>query len=146
MDFLKTAWDKVVIGAVAVGGFLATTLGGWDITLRVLLICMAVDFVTGLIVAALNRSGKTEGGGLDSRAGAKGIAKKVLALLIVVLATAIDSAIGEGAVFRDMVCWFYIANEALSILENTSLAGVPWPPKLKEALEQLKERKSVGGE
>lgn len=133
-------WDKLAVALTATGGFLATTLGGWDITLQVLLICMAVDFITGLIAAALGHSAKTPGGGLDSHQSARGIARKILILLIIVLATAIDRVLGDGALFRDAACWFYIANEALSILENTALAGVPWPAKLKDALEQLKNR------
>lgn len=132
-------WDRAVCGAAALGGLLGGLLGGWDMTVKVLLGCMAADFISGTAVAWLGRSGKTEGGGPDSGIGLRGIARKGLALLIVCLAAMLDRLVG-GVAFREMVCWFYIANEALSILENTALAGVPWPEGLKGMLEQVRRK------
>ena len=66
-------------------------------------------------------------------------------MLVVLVAALLDRAIGaQTAVFRDAACWFYIANEGLSLLENLSLAGVPFPDKLKEMLGQ-KAREADGG-
>lgn len=134
-------WDKAVKAAAAAGGAVAGLFGGVDTVLKVLLAMMVIDYITGLVVAWMGRSGKTETGLLDSKAGARGIAKKVLMLLLVVVAAMVDRALGgERAVFRDMVIWFYLANEGLSILENLALAGVPFPQGVKKALEQVKQQ------
>lgn len=135
-------WDKAVKIAAAVGGAIAGFLGGWDMMLRVLVSLMAVDYASGLIVAWMGKSRKTENGYLDSNVGFKGIAKKVLVLLMVAVAAMTDKALGgeSTSVFRSMVIWFYIANEGLSILENLALAGVPFPASMKNALEQMRKK------
>lgn len=141
-----TVWDKIIKVLAAVGGAIAGAFGGWDKLLMVLVVMMAVDYVSGVIVAAMGRSQKTEYGGLSSKVGAYGLAKKGLMMLVVLVAALLDRAIGaQTAVFRDAACWFYIANEGLSLLENLSLAGVPFPEKLKEMLGQ-KAREADGGE
>lgn len=141
-----TVWDKIIKVLAAVGGAIAGAFGGWDKLLGVLVVMMAVDYVSGVIVAAMGRSQKTEYGGLSSKVGAYGLAKKGLMMLVVLVAALLDRAIGaQTAVFRDAACWFYIANEGLSLLENMSLAGVPFPEKLKEMLGQ-KAREADGGE
>ena len=108
--------------------------------LMVLVGCMAVDYVTGWIVAILGKSKKTESGYLDSNIGFRGILKKCLIILMVLLGSMLDKAIGQQNVFRSMVVFFYIANEGLSILENMALSGVPFPATIKKALEQLKQK------
>ncbi len=136
-------WDKVIKALAAMGGAIAGLFGGWDTLLFVLLGLMAVDYLSGVLVAFLGKSQKTEGGGLDSKVGAKGIAKKGLMMLVVLVASLLDKALGtEQQVFRTAVCWFYICNEGLSLLENLTLAGVPFPETMKKALEQLREKKS----
>ena len=69
----------------------------------------------------------------------KGLIKKGLALLVVLLGALLDRAVGQS-VFRNMVVWFYIANEGLSILENLAQAGVPFPAGVKKMLEQLRDK------
>ncbi len=137
-------WDKALKAAAAVGGAIAGFLGGWDMMLRVLVSLMAVDYASGLIVAWMGKSRKTENGYLDSNVGFRGIAKKFLMLLMVAVAAMTDKAMGGGetttSVFRSMVIWFYIANEGLSILENLALAGVPFPSGMKNALEQVRKK------
>lgn len=133
-------WDKIVKTLAAVAGAIAGLFGGWDLMLRVLLIFMVTDYITGWVVAILGNSVKTESGHLDSRISWKGILKKGLALAVVLLGAMLDKAIGENAAFRTMAVWFYIANEGLSILENLALAGVPFPASIKNALEQLREK------
>lgn len=133
-------WDKIVKMLAAVAGAIAGLFGGWDLMLRVLLIFMVTDYITGWVVAVLGNSVKTESGHLDSRISWKGILKKGLALAVVLLGAMLDKAIGENAAFRTMAVWFYIANEGLSILENLALAGVPFPASIKNALEQLREK------
>lgn len=142
---VENAWDKMIKTLAAVGGAIAGAFGGFDVLLFVLLGFMAVDYVSGLIVAAMGRSQKTEYGGLSSNVGFSGLAKKGLMMLVVLVAALLDRAIGaQTAVFRDAACWFYIANEGLSLLENLSLAGVPFPEKLREKLGQTIESSSGG--
>lgn len=139
MDFVKDKWDFIVKSAAAVGGAIAGLLGGFDVMLRVLVIFMIADYVSGWVVAIMGHSLKTPDGHLNSQIGFKGIARKCFILLMVLLATTLDQAI-EQQIFRSMVVWFYIANEGLSVLENLALAGVPFPAGIKTALEQIKEK------
>lgn len=142
---MESAWDKIIKTLAAVGGAIAGAFGGWDVLLIVLLALMATDYISGVIVAALGKSQKTEYGGLSSKVGFSGLAKKGLMMLVVLVAALLDRAIGaQTAVFRDAACWFYIANEGLSLLENLGLAGVPFPERIKELLGQ--KMKDADGE
>lgn len=136
---------NTVLGALAMAGsVLVNFLGGWDITLQVLVGFMAADYLTGLIVAGVfHNSGKTENGALESRAGFKGLVRKCAILLLVFLAVLLDGATGQGFI-RPAVCFFFIANEGLSILENFGLMGVPYPKFLKNMLEALKKQADDG--
>lgn len=138
---------NAICGALAVaGGAVTSLLGGWDITLQVLLCCMAVDYITGLIVAGVfHNSGKSETGALESRAGFKGLVRKCAVLLLVFLAALLDTYTGHSFV-RPAVCLFFVANEGLSILENIGLMGVPYPAFLKNMLEALKKQGDQGKE
>jgi len=141
-------WDKVLKGLAAFGGAIAGLLGGWDPLLKVLSVMMIADYLSGLLVAAMGRSPKTEYGGLSSKVGAAGLARKGLMLLVVLTAALVDGAMGAGAhACRDAACWFYIANEGISILENVGLAGAPYPEKLKQLLGQkLEDERKEGKE
>lgn len=134
-------WDKIMKALAGVGGAIAGLFGGWDMMLGVLIGVMAVDYATGLLVAAMGKSPKTETGHLDSKAGFRGLLRKGVILLMVLLGALLDVALDTGsAMFRTMVIWFYIANEGISILENVALTDVPFPAWLKGALEQLRDR------
>lgn len=101
---------------------------------------MAIDYLSGLILAGVfHRSSKTESGALESKAGWKGLCRKGLTLLIVVVASRLDVMLGTTFV-KDAVCIAYICNEALSILENAGLMGVPIPKAIKNAIEILKKK------
>lgn len=142
---MNTYWEKGIKTAAAVGGAVAGLFGGWDTLLTVLLSMMAVDYVSGLLVGCLGRSAKTEYGGLSSKVGAQGLLKKGLMLLVVLIAAMLDRAMGSGtAMCRDAACWFYIANEGLSLLENLSLAGVPFPERIRRVLGQQLEEENKG--
>lgn len=131
----------------AVGSFLSGWLGGWDAALRMLLLLMAADCVTGVTVAAVfKRSGKSEGGRLESRAGFQGLCKKGAELLLVLLAVRLDLMLGGGQYARAATLIFLIGNEGLSVLENLGLMGVPYPAFLKNALEVLREKGNAGTE
>lgn len=137
---MDTVWDKIIKVLAAIGGAIAGLFGGWDMLLAVLVGMMAVDYASGVLVAVMGKSQKTEYGGLSSKVGAYGLAKKGLMMLVVLVAALLDRAIGtQAAVFREAACWFYIANEGLSLLENLSLAGVSFPEKLKEMLGQRRD-------
>ena len=127
-----------VIGTV--GGFIASLFGGWDTALATLLIFMAVDYVTGLIVAGVvDKSQKTESGGLESRAGWKGLCRKGTSLLVVLVAYRLDLVIGSNFV-KDATIIAFIANETISIIENAGLMGAPIPAVIVKAIDVLKQK------
>lgn len=121
---------------VAVSGTVLTyVFGGWDTVLMVLVGMMVLDYVTGLTAAAINKE-------LNSNIGFKGLLRKALIAAVLILAVLLDRLLNEGTwVFRTLVCYFYIANEGLSILENVGKCGVDLPDKLVGSLEQLKNNK-----
>ena len=123
-----------------VGGTISALFGGWNHLLTTLLVAMGVDFVTGLVVAGVfKKSQKTPNGALESNIGWKGIAKKGVTLLIVLIAHRLDLAIGT-TIIRDSVVIAFIINEVISITENAGLMGVPVPSPIKKAIEVLKEK------
>lgn len=134
-------WDKITKAILAAIGAVAGLFGEWNQMLTILVVMMATDYLTGWIVAWCGRSPKTESGGLSSKIGFIGLAKKGLILLIVLVATLLDRAIGAGtSVFQSSMVLYYIANEGLSVLENAALLGVRFPEKLRKALETMRER------
>ena len=139
-------WEKLVKALCAVGGAVAGLLGGWDAALTILVVMMGADYLSGVIVAACGRSPKSEGGGVSSKAGFIGLAKKGFMLLIVLLAALLDRVSGSGtAMVRTAAVMYYIANEGISLLENAALMGVPFPERVKNALEALKNEKTGSG-
>lgn len=127
---------SIINGLVACIATLVTYLfGGWDTAVMVLTIFMALDYLTGIVRAYMTKT-------LSSQIGVKGLAKKFLIILILIGAVCLDRLISNDTwVFRTLVCYFYIANEGISILENASELGLPVPNKLKEALLSLREEK-----
>ena len=123
-----------------VGGALAAAFGGWDAALMALLVCIAVDYISGSIVALVfHKSSKSETGAYNSAYGLKGLCKKGLMLLFVLVAVRMDALMGVDYV-RDAVCIGFCSNEILSIIENLGLAGVPMPQAVVNALEQLQKK------
>lgn len=130
---------KETISTVAglAAGVLSWLVGGFDTPILALIICMAVDYVTGLLVAGVfHNSPKTAGGGLDSRVGWKGLARKFVTLLIVVIANLMDQMLGL-AYIRDAVIIGFCSNECISVLENAGHMGLPIPKILMKAIEEL---------
>lgn len=133
-------WDKILKFLAWIAGAVCGLFGEWTTTLTILVVVMAVDYISGVIVAACGRSPKTDAGGLSSKVGFIGIAKKGFIMLLVLLATLLDRAIGnESMVFQTSLVFYYIANEGLSVLENAALMGIPFPEKIKKALETLRD-------
>lgn len=110
--------------------FFVYVFGGIDVAFKCLIIIMILDYSTGVIANRVN---------LDSKIGSKGIAKKVMILALVAVGAQVDKATGtDGYICRTLVTMFYIANESLSIVENSAKMGLPVPQKLIDCLEQLK--------
>lgn len=123
-----------------VGAAIAALFGGWDMALKTLCIFMAIDYVSGLIVAGVFKaSTKSESGALESRAGLKGLLRKMSMLYAVLMAYYLDRVAGTDFV-RDATCMGFIANEALSIIENMGLMGVPIPEVIVNAIDVLKSK------
>lgn len=123
-----------------IGSFIASLFGGFDAAMVTLLIFMAVDYISGMIVAGVfKKSQKTKNGALESGAGWKGLCRKGMTLVIVLIAVRLDMVIKTNYI-RDMVCIAFIANETISIIENAGLMGVPVPAVITKAIEVLKEK------
>lgn len=122
------------------GSLVASFFGGWDASLSTLLIFMAIDYITGLITAGVfHKSKKTETGTLESRAGFKGLCRKGMILLFVLIGYRLDIAVGTSYI-RDAVCIAFIANELISIVENAGLMGLPVPDVVTKAIDVLKSK------
>lgn len=132
--------DFVCTAAGLIGSAICWAFGGWDAAMAALLVCIAVDYVSGSIVALVfHNSTKTESGAYNSAYGLKGLCKKGLMLLFVLVAVQVDQVLGADYV-RDAVCIGFCANEILSIIENLGLAGIPMPESVIKALEQLQKK------
>ena len=137
--------EMICTGIGAVGGAIASAFGGWDAALVTLLIFMAVDYISGLIVAGVfHNSNKTETGTLESRAGWKGLCRKAVTLLFVLIAHRLDLVIGVNYI-RDAVIIGFAANELISIVENAGLMGVPLPAVIQKAIDILTNKSDSTG-
>ena len=122
------------------GAAVSRAFGGWDAAMAALLVCMGVDYLSGSIVALVfHKSSKSDTGSYNSIYGIKGLFKKGLMLLFVLVAVQIDRLLGVSYV-RDAVCLGFCCNEVLSITENLGLAGIPLPNAVTTALEQLQQK------
>lgn len=136
-SWMPTGTEAQVGTATGAGGALVSYFLGWNEALEALLVLMVIDYMTGLLAAYICPDMK-----LNSTRGLKGICKKIMILLLVVLAHELEKAAGVPAV-QSVVTWFFIGNEGLSVIENAAKAGVPVPKRLRDTLEQLtKEREA----
>lgn len=127
-------WTKVQIAVTGLGGWLGYFIGGVDGMMITLIVLMALDYITVVMCAIMNKK-------LSSTIGFKGICKKSLILMIVGMANIIDlHVVSTGSALRGAVICFYMSNEGLSLLENAAYIGLPIPDKLKEILTQLHDR------
>jgi len=106
-------------------------LGGFDTALQTLLIIIVLDYITGVCEAIANKK-------VSSKIGAKGIMKKVGYLIIVAVSVQLDLIVGDTGAIRNLVIYFFVANEGISILENWGSMGLPLPQKILDVLEQIK--------
>lgn len=123
-----------------IGSIISGLFGGWTTAMSTLLIFMAIDYFSGLIVAGVfKKSTKTDTGALESRIGLKGLFKKGMTLMFVLIAYRLDVEIGTDYI-KDAVCIGFIANELISIVENAGLMGLPIPTVIKNAIDILKKK------
>lgn len=139
--------NAICTTAGAIGGVIAFLFGGWDAGLATLVMFMAIDYVSGLVVAGVfHNSKKTTSGALESKAGWKGLCRKGMSLLFVLIAYRLDLAIGSNYI-RDAVIIGFIVNETISIVENAGLMGVPLPKVINKAIDILTSKsEEKGGE
>lgn len=135
---------SMVLGAI--GAFFTSLFGGWSAGMTTLLLFMATDYISGLIVAGVfKKSQKSESGALESRAGWKGLCRKGMTLLFVMISYRLDLLIGTNYI-RDAVIIGFCVNELISIFENAGLMGIPLPQVIVKALDVLKSKASFNEE
>lgn len=134
------SYFKYIVAFIGTG--FTWLFGTWDTALMVLICFMVLDYLTGLLRAIVNKE-------VSSDTGLKGITRKGVIFVVLIVAVLLDRLLNTGAwVFRTVVCYFYIANEGISLLENCAGLGLPIPDAIKDALVQLKEgeKKEIRGE
>lgn len=138
---MKKVLELLAAAGGAVIGFFATM----PPLVWILIAVMTLDYITGLICGFMGVSPKTETGGLSSGAAFKGLMKKILILLVVLLAALVDRAVTYGSGMQIVVvtgatCFWFVASEGLSVLENATAMGVPIPHILLHALEIIRKQ------
>ena len=128
---MEKLFNTVSVAAGVIGGTLVKMLGGFDITLRALVVMIALDYISGVVKAVSRKQ-------LSSEAGFKGILRKITILLVVAASAVIEELLGGGTAVREIVIMFYIANEGISLLENAASVSGHIPQKLKDILFQLR--------
>ena len=138
-------WKKLSEFIAAIGGAIASFFVTMPPLVWILIAVMSIDYVTGLICGAMGKSKKTETGYLASHEAWKGLMKKALILLVVLLSNLLDIAVSKGAgitfeAVMGATCLWFIASEGLSVLENVASIGVPVPKILLKLLEIMREK------
>lgn len=137
---------EILGGIGIIGSAIAELYGGWTQGMTTLVILMIIDYIMGILVAGVfGASKKTEDGKLESRAGWKGLVRKGVTLLIVLVATRIDLML-ESNFVRDAAVIGFAANELLSIIENAGLMGIPMPAVVTNAVEVLQKKAKENNE
>ena len=142
MENVNTVKTTVLTVIGAIGSFIANLFGGWTSDLVTLIIMMSIDFIMGLLIAAVwKRSGKSQNGALSSWSAWKGLCRKCISLLFVLIAYRLDLVIGVDYI-RTAVIIGFIANELISIVENAGIMGVPIPSMITKAIDLLRNKES----
>jgi toxin secretion/phage lysis holin len=133
-----------IVGVI--GSAVAAVFGGWDAGLSTLIMFMVFDYGSGLVVAGVfKKSTKTENGALESKAGWRGLCKKFMTLVFVLIAYRLDIMAGTNYI-RDAVIIAFITNELISIVENAGLMGVPIPDVITNAIDVLQKKSAPKSE
>lgn len=131
---MKQIWTGIQIAFSALGGFLGWFLGGADGFMYALIAFVIIDYITGVMCAIADKK-------LSSAVGFKGVCRKVLIFTLVGVGNLLDVyVLGQAAVLRTAVIFFYLSNEGVSLLENSARLGLPIPAKLKDVLKELHDR------
>ncbi|MDO4490742.1 MAG: phage holin family protein [Lachnospiraceae bacterium] len=126
-----------VVGCI--GAAVSNAFGGWSSALTTLCICMMIDYITGVALAVFWQKSNKGDGSFSSVCGMRGLIKKFMLLVIVYLAYRMDLMIGSSYL-KDGVSIAFVVNEAMSIIENAGLMGVPIPDILKKGISVLKDK------
>lgn len=133
--------DGILASLAIIGSFATSLLGGWDKAMQTLIIFMTVDYLTGLLIAAVwNKSPKSANGALESKAAGKGLIRKGMYIFAVLVACQVDQTIGLNDLTRNATIYGFLGVEGLSIVENMGIMGVPMPQVIKRSFELLKKR------
>lgn len=129
----------------AIGGAVASFFTGLPPIIWVLIAVMSIDYLTGILCGLMGKSPNTENGGISSKIAFTGLMKKMLIIMVVLLAALLDKAVsmGTGVSFEAVAgatCLWFIASEGFSILENAAAMGIPIPKILMQALEIMKSK------
>lgn len=128
-----------------IGSVIASLFGGWDSALTTLIMFMVIDYVTGLIVAGVfKKSPKTETGALESKAGWKGLCRKCVTLVFVMVAYRLDLILCTEYI-KTAVIIAFIVNELISLVENAGLMGIPLPGAITKAIDILQKKSESEG-
>ena len=135
---------NAVCGFIGViGGVGALFLADNNEILHSLIIFMVIDYLSGIVVAAIfKNSQKTESGGLSSKIGWKGLCQKIMILAFVLVGNRIDTLIGANYI-EETICIGFMTNELISITENAGLMGIPLPSVVKKAIDILNEKNDI---
>ena len=140
MENLNTAKATFVVVISAIGSFIANLFGGWTSDLATLIILMGINFLMGFLIAAVwKNSAKSENGALSSWSAWKGLCRKCISLLFVLIAFRLDMALGVNYI-RTAVIIAFIVNELISIVENAGIMGIPIPGVINRAIDILKKK------
>lgn len=136
---MKEAINALQLIFTAIGGYIGYFLGGFDGLIYALVAFVVIDYITGLMVAVVEKK-------LSSGIGFRGIFKKVLIFALVGIGHTIDFyLIEKGSAVRTAVIFFYLSNEGLSIIENAARVGLPIPEKLKTVFTELRREDGKNG-
>lgn len=124
--------EKILVGLSA---FISFAVGGFDYLFNILALLITIDYITGLVKSVLED--KT-----SSKECYKGILKKSMIFVVIILGNQLDKVAATNGTFRNMCIYFYIGNEGISMLENLTIIGVPFPKQLKDILIQVNEDKN----
>lgn len=125
-----------------IGGFIAQLFGGWTEDIITLIVLMTIDFIMGIAVAGVfHKSSKSMSGSLDSRAGWRGLCKKGITLMLIMIAHRLDVSLGTSYIKTATIIGF-ITNEVISIVENAGVMGIPLPKAITRAIDILKNKES----
>jgi toxin secretion/phage lysis holin len=141
IEMIKRALPGMI---ASLGMHISGLLGGWDTALGIMFLMMGLDYLTGILAALLGKSDKTESGGFKSSAAFKGLTRKLLMIILVAMAAALDRVTGAAGVCRACVIGFYAANEGMSIIENAGALGVPVPAILSDLLKKVRNKADGG--